>query len=393
MSAASPVFAEPRSVDAAPPIVKMEPGDGVTFDAGDRFSANLKTRFLLRYQLDFPPEQPGGRDLKQTVNVQTLRVSFSGHAYDPKLKYLIQLALAGRDYRDGTVSPVYDAFLDWRVHRDLSVRVGQYFVPFDRLRTVRESALELADRARPVAELTLDRDVGITLYSNTFLGDASPLALRLGVFGGGGPNLTTGKEPGALAVGRVELRPLGPIDDDADGDLERRPAPRLALGAGAARNWNTDRVRSTTGATFAGGTTDYDHAAVDLVFKWQGLALQAEHVWRVASVNTLTSLDDTGEPLTEHTRSGRGFIVQASYVFDPPIQFVGRYSQLHAASGTDPAFAREVDRFGREVAAGVNYYVNGHKLKLQADVISRMSEDFEIAAGQHAVHLQLDVTH
>ena len=62
---------------------------------------------------------------------------------------------------------IYDAFLDWKAHRDISVKAGQFFVPFDRLRTVREFALQMGDRPRPVAELTLDRDYSPSEFPTT----------------------------------------------------------------------------------------------------------------------------------------------------------------------------------------------------------------------------------
>ncbi|HEU5073712.1 MAG TPA: porin [Polyangiaceae bacterium] len=410
---ASPVEAAPP-IDPAPPVPVPEPamaaeappadappaatitgapGDGLTVSVGEKFSLNVKSRFQIRYQLDIPREDDAGeRDLQQIATIQTARVYLGGFVYTPKLTYQLQLAVAGRDYRDGATSPVYDAYLDYKMHRDLSARVGQYFVPFDRLRTVKESALQMADRPRPIGEFTLDRDVGLTLYSNNFLGDESPVAWRLGVFGGGGTNLTVGREPAALVVGRLELRPLGPIDDDSEGDLARREKPGLALGGGFANNWNTNRVRSTTGATYVGGTTDYTHAAVDLVFKWMGFAFQAEHLWRNASEDEILSTDEEGEPVTEYTRSGRAWILQASYAFDPPVEVVGRVSRMYASNDTDPALVSEVDARGDELGAGLNYYINGHKLKVQADWIARMPTGFELKEADHVTHLLLDAT-
>lgn len=396
--------ATPGAVAAASPARRNEvtepgaavtghPGNGVTVDAGDAFSLNLKARIQIRYQLAIPHEDDkGNRKLEQTVNIATTRLYLSGHMYNRNLTYMLQLAFGGRDYRDGTTSPIYDASLDLAAHRDLKVRVGQYYVPFDRLRTMRDWALQIADRPRPVTELALDRDVGATFYSDTFLGDASPVAYRLGAFGGAGTNLLTGKKPGALLVGRLELRPLGPVDDDIEGDLERKPKPRLALGGAVAGNWNTSRARSTTGPTFVGGTTDYRHAAVDLVFKWFGFALEAEHLWRAASRNRIESVDENGGPLTEYTRSGRAWILQASYVFDPPLEIVGRLSRLHTYAGTDPKFQTDVEAGGQEVGAGLNYYFNGHKLKLQADWMAVMPTNFEMHRADHLVHVVLDAT-
>jgi hypothetical protein len=387
----------PPAAPAPPPGTQQlsgDPGQGLTATFGDRFSLNVRSRLQVRYEMAVPrADASGNREIEQIVNIGTARLWFSGHAFRPTLTYMIQLAVAGRDYRDGATSPIYDAFLDWKAHRDFAVRVGQYFVPFDRLRTVREFALQLADRPRPVTELTLDRDVGVTIYSDRFLGDRSPVAWRVGGFGGGGTNLTVGKEPGVLLVGRLEIRPLGPIDDDSEGDLERRERPGVAIGVAAASNWNTNRLRSTTGATFpGGGTTDYHHAATDLVFKWRGFALQAEYLWRRASNDRIASTDASGAPLTDLTRSGHGWIVQTSYVFDPPIELVARLSRMYTVGDTDPRFVSEIQTRGQEVAGGINYYLNGHRFKLQTDWIARMPRDFEIDRADHLIHVQLDAT-
>lgn len=386
---APPPPSEPAAlVGASEPafVIEGAPGKGLTARVGDAFSLNLRTRIQLRYQLDGSAEDANeDRDYQQLVNVGTARLAISGNVYVPELRYVIQLAVAGRDYRDGAISPVFDAYLDYRVHRDFAVRVGQFFVPFDRLRTVREFALQMADRPLPVGELTLDRDVGVVLYSEQFLG--SPLAWRVGVFGGGGTNLSVGKEPGALVMGRLELRPLGPIDDDSEGDLLRREKPGLAVGAGIAHNSNTNRLRSTTGATFSGGTTDYLHLAADLVFKWRGFAAQLEYLWKKASNDVITSIDDDGATLTERTRSGSGWIAQASYVFDPPLEIVGRLSRLHAFDGTDPRLVPMHER-----GVGVNYYLNGHQLKLQTDFIARVPVGGDFDEATFVAHAQLDAT-
>jgi hypothetical protein len=51
-----------------------------------------------------------------------------------------------------------------------------------------------------------------------------------------------------------------------------------------------------------------------------------------------------------------------------------------------------VEDAGQEVGAGINYYFNSHKLKLQADYIARMPGDFDFGVANHVTHLQLDAT-
>ncbi len=397
------VVVDAKPAAAAPVVVVTEskpkyelsgaPGKGLTVSFGDAFALNIKSRIQFRYQLNIPAaDDAGTRNLRQAINIGTARLWFSGHILSPKVTYMIQLAVAGRDYRDGAVSPVFDAYIDWAAHRDFGIRAGQFFVPFDRLRTVREFALQMADRPRPVGELTLDRDAGVMIYSDNFLGDKSPVAYRIGAFGGGGTNVVVGKKPGALMVSRLEVRPLGKIDDDQEGDLERRKKPALALGGAFAANLNTDRLRSTTGATFVGGTTHYYHGAADVVFKWRGWAVQGEYLRKWASVNAINSVDDDGMDVTEYTRSGQGWVAQTSYVFDPPIELVARLSGMYALGRTDPAFVSDLEARGQEVAGGLNYYFNGHRMKLQTDWIALMPRDFAFKKAEHIVHLQLDVT-
>ena len=167
-----PAAPSPASLDAVEeekkpgPSISGKPGQGVTLYVSDAFSLNLRSRLQLRYQFNVSaPDEMDERDTQQLVNIGTARLWISGNILNPDLTYMIQLALAGRDYRDGATSPIYDGYLQWEAHRDFNLRVGQYFVPFDRLRTVREWALQMADRPRPVLEFTLDRDVGITAYS------------------------------------------------------------------------------------------------------------------------------------------------------------------------------------------------------------------------------------
>jgi hypothetical protein len=366
------------------------PGQGLTVSTGDAFSLNIKSRIQVRYQAAMFDDP--SKDTQQLVNIGTARIWLGGHVYVPQLTYQIQLAVAGKDYRDGATSPIFDAYLEWRVHRDFSVRAGQYFVPFDRLRTVREWGLQLAERPRPVQEFTLDRDVGVTFFSEKFLGDTSPVAWYLSAFGGRGTNQVNPSAVGGLFTGRVELRPLGPIDDDREGDLDRREKPGLALGVGAAHNYKSSRVRSTTGPTFVGGTTNDTYVAADLTFKWMGFALQGEYLYKDTSALYLESELDGGETLTEYTHEGGGWVAQASYAFDPPFEVVARLSRLYYGSTIEPAFINDVNRRGNELAGGLNYYFNGHRMKAQATWVGRTNADLALDQADHLAVVQLDAT-
>lgn len=378
---------------AEPAEVTAVPGRGFTVETADgKFALNIRGRIQLRETvLAGAPDDEGARKLTASTQVATTRIYFSGHTLSEDVKYTLQLAVAPNDFRDGTISPIFDAFLDLTHNPNASVRVGQLFVPFDRARTIREFALQLATRPRPVSELTLDRDVGAYLYSNELGGEGSPIAYRLGVFGGGGGNQLAGKEPGGLGVARVELHPFGYMQDaDSEGDLEIREEPGLAIGAGAAYNLNTNRARSTTSATFTGGTTDYLHLAGDAVFKWRGAALMGEVLYRDASADAIVSTGDDGVEVSEATRSGVGWLVQPSLMLTKKAEIAARYSHQRALDGTDPAYVSELEAKEHEVAAGLNWYENGHRFKVQSTWVALFGPSF--ADAEHAGYLLVDMS-
>jgi hypothetical protein len=281
--------------------------------------------------------------------------------------------------------------------RDLNVRFGQYFVPFDRARTIREFALQFVDRQIVVRELTLDRDVGLMFSSSDLFGLGSRLAYNVFLGSGDGRNRVPDlrnpvgpQKPGVLVVGRVTVRPFGSFDDDQEGDLARTPTPKLALGVAGGFNKATNRDRSTYGATYTLGTFDYAHAAADLVLKWRGFSLLAEGVLRQANRKQHSGTDDDGNVLTERSRSGFGYFVQLGQMLTSKLELTARWDDLHARKGTDPALVTLVNTSGRQLGTGLNVYLNGHAFKLQTDYFYLFGED--VGTGSHALRAQLDAS-
>lgn len=234
----------------SPVVVSAAPGRGVSFAARDeRFALTLRGRLQLRSTLAHAP----GSSTSELV-IKTVRLSAAGHLLEPELRFALQLALGGGDFERESASPIFDAFLELVRYRDLNLRIGQFFVPFDRARTVHEFALQLVDRPQVVRELTLDRDVGLMLSSVDLFG-TRVLGYHLFLGSGEGRNRFGAQVLGPLVVARLVLRPWGAFDDDSEGDLLRERRPRLALGLAGAYNHRTQRQQSTSGATFTLGTT------------------------------------------------------------------------------------------------------------------------------------------
>jgi hypothetical protein len=387
--------AEIPAAPPGPPITFIaEQGRGFTLTAGPAFSSSIMARLQLRNTVSItdddadPDHDP---EVTNELSIRTLRLWWRGNVLLPSIRYAIQLALGANDFEPGNPSPIFDAYLDIVELRDLSFRIGQFFVPFDRARTIREFALQSVDRADVVRELTLDRDVGIAIYSNDFLGWGGRLAYQVGVFGGDGRNRIGARDPGFLYVARVSVRPFGAFDDDQEGDTLRTAEPRLAIGGAVAFNHQTDRPRSTTGTPYEGGITfDYVHAAADVVFKYRGFATLAEVVYRQATTPSRMRTLDDGTVTTVFARDGWGWLLQASTMIGSMFEVWARWEQTVAIGATDPTLVTQGGARGHGVGGGVNLYLNAHFMKVQLDWAHSFGDDFGL--GPHLVRLQLDVS-
>ena len=347
-------------------------------------SINLSSRVDVRATVTAPPAGEAQTD----VSIRTLRLIVSGHAFSPDVRFYAQLALAPADFEAGSSSPLYDAWVSWTRLRDAQLRVGQFFVPFDRARTVRESTLQFVDRPLVVGELNLDRDAGIELSSRDLFGLGGRLQYALGVFSGEGRN-RAGAVAGFLYVARLQVNPFGAFDDNVEGDLERRRTPRLALGIAGAYNQRSTRARSTLGATLAHGDFDYLHAAADLHFKWYGVSLLAEALWRQADA-PYHAFTAEMRPQREWSRSAWGVLAQLGVMFLPQVEAVVRWGHTDTLGETDPELQRQVSTQGNELAAGLNWYIDGHPYKIQADWQATFGERFSDA--RHLARVQVQLT-
>ena len=360
------------------------PGQGLTVSTtDDRFAMTVRARAQVRDTLLATP------DLTNEINVKTLRLYVHGHVLSPHLRYFIQMAFGGNDYEAGSATPLFDAWVEYTRFRDINIRVGQFFVPFDRGRTIREFALQFVDRPLIISELSLDRDVGIMLYSTNFLGLHDVLSYNLGIFGGEGRNHFGGSALGFLYVGRLALRPFGAFDDDLEGDLTRLRRVRWMIGIAGAYNQNASRQRSTTGNNLTLGTFDYVYAEADTVFKFAGLSLFGEVIYRQGRTDYNDGMTG-GKPAREWSRSAWGYLVQAGVMLIAKLEVTARYAQTFALGDTDPALLTQLQTQGNELGGGINVYLNGHLFKLQADYFYLYGDSID--NGRHQVRLQLDAS-
>ena len=362
------------------------PGKGLTLTVGDdRFSLSLRSRAQVRDTIT----AQDGKPTTNEINVKTVRLWLQGHVLTRDLRYGVQLAFGGNDFDAGSSSPIFDAFVEYTRLRDLNIKVGQFFVPFDRARTIREFGLQLIDRPQMVTELSLDRDVGISISSNNLGGYKEIFGYALGFFGGEGKNRFGGAGVGFLYTARFTIRPFGTFDDDLEGDLSRVKKPRLAIGFAGAYNQSTSRQKSTSGNVLQLGTFDYWHADADLVFKYGGFSFLGEFLYRKSRQGSLDAVV-SGVDTREWSRSALGYVLQAGYMVHQKVELAARYDDLRSIGQTDPSLVALAKTTGKEVGGGVNVYLNGHAFKIQADYQYLFGDS--VRGGKHTTRIQLDAS-
>ena len=358
-------------------------GKGLEFTTADERS---RMQIRMRMQLRFSElsDEPGGAPDVTEFQVRRARVLFRGYVLGGDLEYYLQLGFSNRDTEEDLRLPLRDAYVTYTRVRDLHVRGGQMKVPYGRQRVISSAALQFPDRSIVTNELNLDRDVGVQALSEDLFGLDGRLGYHAGVFSGDGRNrLAPG--PGVLVVGRIAARPLGKFDDFVEADLEHHESPKLAVGLGAAYNFNTIRSRSTFMAPYELADFDYRHLGADAIFKLRGLSVLGELMYRRSTRPFEDNLLPSGEVLREYARNAWGGFVQAGFLFTRKAEVVARYGELRPLGETAPELAEPQ----RELGGGLGYYFSKHDLKLQGDYFYLFGPD--LGLGRHEIRVQMQL--
>jgi phosphate-selective porin OprO and OprP len=247
---------------------------------------------------------------------------------------------------------IHYAFLDYRVAESFAVRYGRFKLPYSRI--------ALASSAR---QLLVERPVSVEAAKRLFGGNFTEAHLLLyGRFGGGivaydvavadgwepGRTIagtTTVHKAGLLSVARLAFSPPGWVEAGMS-DAHLGKGRHLALGVNAA---------AQRGIEYAGSEFEEDRTlwGADLSFHAGSLTAQVEYnAWRI----------EPTDPAAAEVRP-RGWYAQLGY-FIPGINLepAVRYEFYEQDSGRD-----ETDQ--RVLTAGVNWYLKGHGLKIQANYV------------------------
>lgn len=356
----------------------------------DKFLLKFKGRMQFRWthyadQRTNAYQQPGlQRNDRTGFDFQRVWLMFSGHLYSPDLTYEIRLR---SDTGDSYDTLLREAYINYRFDDAFQFQAGYFKIAALQQRATSNGDLQFVSRSMTHAVFDFSRGIGVRFWGKLFEKRLEYFFDVLNSFNGTGQTISN--DPAALdsnpAIAlRLVWHALGEDpgkDLKAEADLEFHESP--ALDFAFHYGFNDDQGdRSTTAIPFpvprrfrTGGfgltTTNglqINQFGLASAFKWRGFSARGEYILRIVDPRRAGRtpfapwwlMTQQGDTTVQH-----GAYVQAGYFLPIPglekkLEAVARVGGISAlANGQEGAW---------EYAAGLNYYIEGNNVKLQADV-------------------------
>ena len=357
------------------------------------FTMKIATRMQLLSVATWDEGADGGLvNPEQNFLVRRARLKFDGFAYTPKLKYKIELGLSNRDmsgiseFTRNTPRYILDAVVMWNFYENFELWVGQTKLPGNIERVISSGNLQQVDRSLLNSRFNIDRDVGLQLRHNFYLGENFLIREKLAFSQGEGRNVTEGNLGGHQYTARLEFLPLGEFTSNGEysgSDLKREEKPKLMLAVNYDTNQNAVKTRSNLGTYMTNDIgfheTDINTFFFDGMFKYNGFSFMWEYANRDAD-NPIARNSD-GTETGDVVWVGDGLNLQTGYLLAKDWEVSGRYTNINL----DDVTGRNAET---QYTLGLSKYIVGHKLKVQTD-LSYLSVDG--GSDELMYRLQLDV--
>ncbi|MBU0637843.1 MAG: hypothetical protein KKB50_03185 [Planctomycetes bacterium] len=352
------------------------------------------------------------RNDRTGFDVTRLYLTFSGHAYDPDLTYAV--ILDGSEYRRYEFG-ILHAWVNYRFADGFQVRAGVMRVSGTRA-NVDTSTMQFVETPIVEEAYTLHRGLGIRFWGTLFAGQPVQGRYRLDILNSlatpatqtitpDDTLLTEGHDNNPAIVFRTVWSLL---DTDCQHPEEELPYSSAscdmafhtqpALSAGFHYAYTEDDHDGTLripvayrGPVPRGGFLlvpsdglQIHQFGVDAGFKYRGFSATGEYVMRVLDVRRAAKRPYS--PVYLFTGDGDTSDQHAAYVqcgyflpipgFERKIEVVGRVGWLHISTGGAETTW--------EYSGGLNYYIEGQRVKLQTDVTRITEAPFAFSANSLA---------
>ena len=336
-----------------------------------RFKLQLEGQLQIRFVLNLK-DGPSDSTQYGFENTRT-KLTFRGHVFSPDTTYLIRgnfsreqfnltapqgfpAVQAGGTVDHGGVFQLQDAWIRQQINQELSVRVGQFKLPFTREELVSSEHQLMVERSLVNISQNLGRSQGVEFDYYTDLWSLSFAVSDGGhdQIGGFGTIATTVPENSpALArqaefaiTGRGQWLVAGSWDQFED--FTSRQGEQFGLLVGLAAHWQVNEY----GVTAFGRDEEYWFAGTgDVSIEFGGLNAFASF--------TYDYVDNAGIGIVEVF----GFVVQGGFYIMPKIELAARFEYGRLTLDTGANFSNLY-----LVTLGANYYIDGHDLKWSTDI-------------------------
>ncbi len=324
------------------------------------------------------------RDDRTGFDVQRMRLTFSGHAWNEDLTYHFQIRMDAPQSND---AQLHYGWVNYRFQDEFQVKFGVFRLASTRAQFTSDANLSLIDR--PVADSVFGLGIGMGVR---FWGSCADnrvdwyLDVVNSLNSPGGRTITPDPaehDNNPAIVFRVVWHILGDREDFLhQADLEFHESPVWDLGFHYAFN-EDERDRFTTrqpfprrrlgffpggfGLTTTNGTQIHQFG-IDTHIKYNGFSAIAEYWFRTVDVRRATRrpftpiflLTGDGSTNTQH-----GAYLQVGY-FLPIPGYEKKIEAVARVGGISTLFGEVEGTW--TYSAGLNYYIQGDKVKLQTDV-------------------------
>lgn len=331
--------------------------NAATFES-ERLVIALQNRVQFRFTDEIPAAgvrlsgTAGAGDSRAGFRVRRAKTSLAGWFWRPEFKFDLQLSWAGPEAGASAQTPLEDALITWDASKKETFQVtfGQFKVPLGRQEMTSSSRLQFVDRDIFSFEFTRGRDLGLE-FNGVIAKDR--LSYMVGVFNGNAASRLGNDNSKFQYNARVMFEPWGHVGY-SEGDFESKDKPLLAVAGQFEQNNQayTSNVGDNLDTTVWGG---------DVVFKYKGFSVWAEYLARDRKPQPTSSVAPTQAPFPTESFHSNGWHGQAGYFLKRNVLEVAmRYATY------DPS-DRVKNNDRKEVGGALNYFLNRHFLKVQAD--------------------------
>ncbi len=308
------------------------------------------------------------------------RLKIGGHAYKPWLKYYFEYELGQGNLLDFRV--MIERF-PW-----LKFKAGQWKVEFTRERFISSGDQQLVDRSLINRAFTVDRQQGITLYGNIDAGGIANFNYWVAMLTGSGRGATSNDDSNLMYFGRVQWNFLGQEVPFSGGDLNFSPPSGLIAFAAVTNTSPYTRFSQAGGGALEGfedglpGQYTVNQYQIETTFNFRGFSWSSEYHRK-----------DIIDNINSGTTQLGGYYLQAGFFpysiadfFPKKLEVASRFARYRPDLNIE-------ENNQTEVAFAINWFFNGHKNKLTAEITRFTFQDLELPQSDETrFRIQYDVS-